>query len=139
MAAALQDYGRAVIVGSNSTFGKGTVQRFIDLDRTLRGFDNVKPLGQVKLTTQKFYRIDGGSTQLRGVTPDVILPDNYAYIQTGEKEEEYPMPWTEIDAVDHDQDVFALAHMDQIRERSAARVANRRNLHHGRCQRRSHA
>ncbi len=122
LAAALQDYGRAVIVGSNSTFGKGTVQRFIDLDRTLRGFDNVKPLGQVKLTTQKFYRIDGGSTQLRGVTPDVILPDNYAYIQTGEKEEEYPMPWTEIDEVEHHQDVFALTHMDQIRERSAARV-----------------
>jgi len=124
LAAALQDYGRAVIVGSNSTFGKGTVQRFFDLDRTLRGFDNVKPLGQVKLTTQKFYRINGGSTQLRGVTPDVILPDNYAFIEQGEKKQEYPMPWTEIAAVEYDQDVLKLAHMDQIRSRSEARMAN---------------
>lgn len=123
LAAALQDYGRAVIVGSNSTFGKGTVQRFIDLDRTLRGFEDVKPLGQVKLTTQKFYRIDGGSTQLRGVTPDIILPDNYAYIQTGEKEQEYPMPWTEIAAVDYDQKVLNMTHMEQIEARSKARVA----------------
>lgn len=123
LAAALQDYGRAVIVGSNSTFGKGTVQRFIDLDRTLRGFENVKPLGQVKLTTQKFYRIDGGSTQLKGVTPDVILPDSYAYIQTGEKEEENAMPWTEIAAVDYDQDVLELTHLEQIAARSKARVS----------------
>lgn len=123
LAAALQDYGRAVIVGSNSTFGKGTVQRFIDLDRTLRGFENVKPLGQVKLTTQKFYRIDGGSTQLRGVTPDIILPDNYAFIQTGEKEEEYPMPWTEIAAVDYNQNVLNMTHLEQIEARSKARVA----------------
>ena len=123
LAAALQDYGRAVIVGSNSTFGKGTVQRFIDLDRTLRGFDNIKPLGQIKLTTQKFYRINGGSTQLRGVTPDIILPDSYTYMETGEKEQEYPLPWTEIAAVDYKQDVLELAHINQIRERSNTRVA----------------
>ena len=55
----------------------------------------MKPLGQVKLTTQKFYRINGGSTQLRGVTPDIILPDNYSFIPLGEKEQEYPLPWTE--------------------------------------------
>jgi len=123
LAAALQDYDRAVIVGSNSTFGKGTVQRFVDLDRTLQGFDNVKPLGQVKLTIQKFYRINGGSTQLRGVVPDIILPDNYMFIKTGEKEEEYPMPWTEIAAVDYSQEVLKMAHLDQIIARSVARVA----------------
>jgi carboxyl-terminal processing protease len=123
LAAALQDYGRAVIVGSKSTFGKGTVQRFIDLDRTLRGFEDVKPLGQVKLTTQKFYRIDGGSTQLRGVTPDIILPDNYAFIKSGEKEQDYPMPWTEIAAVDYTQDVLRLDHLKQIAARSKSRVA----------------
>lgn len=123
LAAALQDYGRAVIVGSNSTFGKGTVQRFIDLDRTLRGFEDVKPLGQVKLTTQKFYRIDGGSTQLRGVIPDIILPDSYAYIETGEKEEEYAMPWTEIAAVDYEQKVLNMTHLEQVEARSKARVA----------------
>lgn len=124
LAAALQDYGRAVIVGSTSTHGKGTVQRFIDLDRTLRGFENVKPLGQVKLTTQKFYRIDGGSTQLRGVTPDIILPDNYAELAYGEKEEQYALPWTEIPAVDYEQDVLELAHLDKIIRRSNERVTN---------------
>ncbi|MEL7219670.1 MAG: carboxy terminal-processing peptidase [Bacteroidota bacterium] len=122
LAAALQDYGRAVIVGGKSTFGKGTVQRFVDLDRTLRGFEDVKPLGQVKLTTQKFYRINGGSTQLRGVTPDIILPDNYAYIKSGEKEQDYPMPWTEIAAVEYEQDVLQLDHLKQIAARSKTRM-----------------
>ena len=105
----MQDYGRAVIVGSPSTFGKGTVQRFIDLDRTIRGFNELKPLGEIKLTTQKFYRVNGGSTQLRGVTPDIILPDNFFYIKTGERDREYAMEWTEIDPVEYDQDVLEVA------------------------------
>lgn len=66
IAAALQDYGRAIIVGTKSTYGKGTVQRFFDLDMGLRGYEEFKPLGEVKITTQKFYRINGGSTQLKG-------------------------------------------------------------------------
>jgi carboxyl-terminal processing protease len=123
LAAALQDYDRAVGVGSPSTFGKGTVQRFIDLDRTLSGFNEVKPLGQVKMTIQKFYRINGGSTQLRGVTPDVVLPDTYHYIETGESDQDYPMPWTEIAAVNYDQDVLQMTHLDQIVARSQARIS----------------
>lgn len=122
LAAALQDYGRAVVVGSPATFGKGTVQRFIDLDRTLRGFEEIKPLGQLKLTIQKFYRIDGGSTQLRGVTPDVVFPDNYFFIETGESDNDYPMPWTEIAAVEYQQEVLQLTHLDQIAARSEARI-----------------
>lgn len=124
LAAALQDYGRAVIVGSKSTFGKGTVQRFIDLDRTIRGFDEVKPLGEIKLTTQKFYRINGGSTQLKGVTPDIILPDSYHYIKTGEKEQEYAMEWTEIPAVKYEQKVVKLNKLDKIKAKSEERVSN---------------
>lgn len=112
LAAALQDYSRAVIVGSNSTHGKGTVQRFIDLDRTIRGYEEYKPLGQLKLTMQKYYRVNGGSTQLRGVVPDIILPDNFHYIKTGEKQEKYPMEWTEIDAVDYDQNVMTITRDD---------------------------
>src|SRR5688572_23611173 len=81
LAAALQDYGRAVIVGSQSTFGKGTVQRFFDLDKAVTGFDELKPLGDIKLTLQKFYRINGGSTQLKGVIPDINLPDNQQFIE----------------------------------------------------------
>ena len=125
LAAALQDYDRAVIVGSNSTFGKGTVQRFIDLDRAVMGLDNIKPLGQVKLTIQKYYRVDGGSVQLKGVSPDIILPDNYYYLQTGEKEEKFPMKWTEIEPAKFDQDVFVIDSglREDLKKNSKTRVA----------------
>ncbi len=98
MAAAIQDYKRGVIVGtSQSTFGKGTVQRFFDLDEYLpEKFGNLKPLGQVKITTQKFYRINGGATQLKGVTPDILIPDPYYLLDQGEKEQDYPIAWDEI-------------------------------------------
>lgn len=100
LAAAMQDYERAVIVGSNSTYGKGTVQRMVDLDMLIPpGFSEVKPLGAMKLTTQKFYRINGGATQLKGVTPDIILPDDFSLLDVGEKELDYPMPWDEIKPV----------------------------------------
>lgn len=123
IAAALQDYGRAVIVGSNSTFGKGTVQRFFNLDHILPGFQDVKPLGEIKLTTQKFYRINGGSTQLRGVRPDVVLPDNFYYIELGEKEQDYALEWTEVSPVQYRQDVFQVKDiLPKIIERSQARV-----------------
>ncbi|MDO9188053.1 MAG: carboxy terminal-processing peptidase [Bacteroidia bacterium] len=98
MAAAIQDYKRGVIVGTSpSTFGKGTVQRFFNLDDYLPAqYASIKPLGQVKITTQKFYRINGGATQLKGVIPDIILPDPYYLLDQGEKEQEYPMIWDEI-------------------------------------------
>jgi carboxyl-terminal processing protease len=80
-AAAIQDYGRGVIMGSSSTFGKGTVQRNIGLDPQY-GFSSTNAeLGTVKLTLQKFYRVNGGSTQLKGVTPDVVIPDNMEYLK----------------------------------------------------------
>ncbi|MEL7342220.1 MAG: S41 family peptidase, partial [Bacteroidota bacterium] len=94
MAAALQDYDRAIVVGTTS-YGKGTVQRFVDLDNILRG-NQTDPLGDIKLTIQKFYRINGGATQHRGVVPDIILPDQYSQLEIGEREQEYSMPWDEI-------------------------------------------
>lgn len=100
LAAALQDYNRAVIVGSHSTHGKGTVQRFLGLNETMRNV-NLPQLGSIKLTMQKFYRINGGATQLRGVTPDVILPDNYMYIKTGEKEQDFALEWDQISSADY--------------------------------------
>ena len=124
LAAALQDYGRAVIVGSNNTFGKGTVQRFFDLDSAIRGNEELKPLGEVKMTIQKFFRINGGSTQLKGVTPDIILPDNFTYIPTGEQDNEYAMEWTEIPAVDFEQNVRSVDNMDQLVAMSKKRVAS---------------
>lgn len=122
LAAALQDYGRAVIVGSQSTFGKGTVQRFFDLDKAVTGYDELKPLGDIKLTLQKFYRINGGSTQLKGVVPDINLPDNQQYIPAGEKELDYPMEWTEISPVEYEQDIVKLNSIDAIKRKSENRI-----------------
>ena len=123
LAAALQDYGRAIIVGSASTFGKGTVQRFYSLDRELQGISTEGTLGDLKLTVQKFYRINGGSTQLKGVIPDIILPDRFAYVETGEKELEYPMAWSEIPAVEYTQDIVDLSPKGQIKKNSERRIA----------------
>jgi len=96
-AAAIQDYGRGIIMGSPSTWGKGTVQRVTDLDEFVNEkFNDIKPLGALSLTIQKFYRINGKSTQLKGVTPDIILPDAYQLMDIGEKEEEYALNWDEI-------------------------------------------
>lgn len=124
IAAAIQDYERGIVVGSPSTFGKGTVQRFIDLDRSVNGYNEIKPLGSVKMTIQKFYRIDGGSTQLRGVVPDIILPDDFHYLNMGEKEHEFPMEWTEIASVPHDQKVLRINKIDHLKSKSAQRVKN---------------
>ncbi|MCO6478130.1 MAG: carboxy terminal-processing peptidase [Phaeodactylibacter sp.] len=123
LAAALQDYNRAIIVGSKSTFGKGTVQRFLDLDRTIRGYNEIKPLGEIKLTIQKFFRINGGSNQLRGVESDIVLPDNFHYITTGERDREYAMEWTEIEPAEFSQNVIQVKNMDEIRRRSEERIA----------------
>lgn len=121
-AAALQDYNRAVIVGSHTTHGKGTVQRFIPLNRTLRN-NNVPDLGSLKLTTQKFYRINGGATQLKGVTPDVILPDNYMFIETGEKEQEYALEWDKIEESEYQvYDKKWNKRLSAVQKNSAGRV-----------------
>lgn len=95
-AAAIQDYNRGVVIGSTSTYGKGTVQRNIGLD-TETGFSMTNSdLGTIKLTLQKFYRINGGSTQLKGVTPDIVLPDNLEHLKIREKDDEDALPWDEI-------------------------------------------
>lgn len=94
-AAAIQDYGRGVIIGSTSTYGKGTVQRPIGLDpQNIMSGDS--ELGSLKLTLQKFYRINGGSTQLKGVVPDVIVPDYYEYLKFRERDNPDALPWDEI-------------------------------------------
>lgn len=95
-AAAIQDYGRGVIIGSTSTYGKGTVQRNIGLDPQTGFSSSNSDLGTVKLTLQKFYRINGGSTQLKGVSSDVVLPDNLEYLKLREKDDADALPWDEI-------------------------------------------
>jgi carboxyl-terminal processing protease len=102
LAAALQDYDRAVIIGSKQTFGKGTVQNFEDLNQWVRN-NEYGDLGAVKLTTQKFYRINGGSTQLEGVKSDVITPGRFSYIEVGERDEAFPLPYDEIPKAEYDK------------------------------------
>lgn len=100
-AAAIQDYKRGIIIGSTTTFGKGTVQRNIGVDKDFGFNPNAGELGSVKLTLQKFYRINGGSTQLKGVQSDVVLPDLWEYSDYREKDEPYALPWDEISRADY--------------------------------------
>ena len=96
LAAAIQDYKSGIIIGSKQTYGKGTVQNVIDLNQFVRSSDK-GDLGALKTTTQKFYRINGGSTQLEGVSSDVVMPDRYAYLKMGERDVDNAMPWDKID------------------------------------------
>jgi carboxyl-terminal processing protease len=102
VAAALQDYGRAVIFGTDTTFGKGTVQSMLDLDAYLPpAFNSFRPMGSLKLTIQKFYRINGGTTQYKGVVPDIMIQDAYSTLEVGEKNLEYPMPWDTVSSLSY--------------------------------------
>ncbi len=125
MAAAIQDYKRGVIVGTSpSSFGKGTVQRFFDLDDYLPAqYSDIKPLGSVKVTTQKFYRINGDATQLKGVIPDIVLPDPYYLLDQGEKEQDYPMAWDEIAPAKYET-LKANYSLDKVKAGSLERVKN---------------
>ena len=95
-AAAIQDYGRGIVLGSSSTYGKGTVQRNIPFGKPVDFYTGRTEFGAVKLTLQKYYRVDGGSTQLKGVVPDVILPDEYEYYKIREKDNKNALPWDQI-------------------------------------------
>lgn len=119
MAAAMQDYDRAIIIGSSSTHGKGTVQRFLPLNRTLRN-KNIPDIGSIKLTIQKFYRINGDATQLKGVQSDVIIPDNYMYLETGEQEHDYPLPWDQIKGSSYEKNSYSFS--DKIIKKSQTRI-----------------
>lgn len=122
LAAAIQDYDRGVIVGT-TTYGKGTVQSFLSLDNMIRGSYDIKPLGDMKLTTQKFYRINGGATQQRGVVPDIQLPDEFSFLEYGERDQEYSIPWDEISPVTYKKwDDPVSRKMDKLRSASEKRI-----------------
>ena len=100
LAAAMQDYNRAIIIGGNQTWGKGTVQNVFPLNRMVRG--NTKgDLGALRYTTQKYYRVNGGSVQLEGVKSDINLPFRYKYLDFGEKDSENPLQWDEIENINY--------------------------------------
>jgi carboxyl-terminal processing protease len=125
LAAALQDYGRAIIVGGTSTFGKGTVQVVADLDQYLPAYLNaVKPSGSLRLTIKKFYRISGGSTQWKGVTPDILIPDLYSYLGIQEKAMDYSLPWDTTSAVPYQKWNNGAVNISMLKKSSLDRIKN---------------
>ncbi|MGE3610035.1 MAG: carboxy terminal-processing peptidase [Bacteriovoracaceae bacterium] len=131
VAAALQDYGRAVIVGGEFSHGKGTVQAVVDLDGYVSPMaKSFSPLGALKITIQKFYRITGGSTQYKGVTPDIILPDQFSHLESGEKFLEYSIPWGEVKPVKFDKWRNARYNLKALKAASAGRVKKSEKFKH---------
>lgn len=120
-AAAIQDYNRGIIIGSTTTYGKGTVQRNIGLDKTLGILEPNSELGTIKLTLQKFYRINGGSTQLRGVSSDIALPDVLEYSPVREKNNPDALPWDEIQKADYSNWRYSLD-LNPIKQASNSRI-----------------
>lgn len=121
LAAALQDYGRALVIGGEHTHGKGTVQALIDLNRNLpllhlKKYDD---LGALKVTIQKFYRINGGSTQYKGVEPDIVVPSMLDYLKTGEKYMDNSLPWDTVQSVVHPDWLGGRFDVDKSRKESA--------------------
>lgn len=127
LAAALQDYHRAIIVGTETSFGKGTVQTFIDFDEHLQpSYFRLKPMGSIKMTVQQFYRINGSSTQFKGVHSDIVIPTTTDYIEVGESTLDNAIPWDQVssksfNAWSRQKDI------NQLKKRSKKRMAK----HHG--------
>jgi len=120
LAGALQDYHRAVIVGTGPTHGKGTVQTIADLDAATGGKIE---LGVLKITIEQFFRVSGASTQLEGVKPDILLPDPAGHIETGERTLEHAIAWSQIDPAPHG-DWPATWNIAGLVKKSATRVAS---------------
>ncbi len=126
LAAALQDYKRAIVIGSSQTYGKGTVQNVMDLNRFMRN-STFGDVGALKLTTQKFYRINGGSTQLEGVKSDIAVVDRYSFIDIGEKDMDNPLPWDKIDPANYE--IWnGFIDYDETINKSKSRMNNNRQL-----------
>ena len=123
-AAAMQDYNRAVIIGSKQSFGKGTVQNVLPLNNY---YKYSKDLGALKMTIQKFYRIDGGSTQLKGVESDIAMPDRYTYLDIGERDEKNPLAWDKIAPAKYTP-VNSYENFDVVVNDSKIRIASNPNF-----------
>jgi len=122
-AGALQDYGRAVVVGDTQSFGKGTVQTLIEVDRFMPSFAASGKSGAVKLTIQKFYRVKGGSTQLRGVNSDIVLPSTTDQEEVGEGALKYPLDYDEVPAQEFQSAGNLASIIPRLRASSESRVA----------------
>jgi len=123
-AAAMQDYGRGLIVGEAHTHGKGTVQTVLELDPILRHYGLRSSAGSVKLTNAMFYRINGDSTQRRGVTPDIIFPSYTDAMDIGEEYLEHALPWDQVPPAKYTASQDLAPRVEELRHRSAERRAD---------------
>ncbi|MFY7992203.1 MAG: carboxy terminal-processing peptidase [Bacteriovoracaceae bacterium] len=131
VAAALQDYGRAIIVGGEFSHGKGTVQAVVDLDGYISPMAKAySPLGALKITIQKFYRVNGSSTQYKGVTPDIILPDQFSHLETGEKFLDFSVPWSAVKPVKYTKWNDYQYDLKSLKKASQTRVAKSEKFKH---------
>ena len=130
VAAALQDYGRAVVVGGVHTHGKGTVQTIIDLNDhiPLLHFKKYDDLGALKIMIQKFYRGNGGSTQYKGVEPDIVFPTLFDHLKSGERYLDYSLPWDRIDPIEYTPYSGETLDLDRLRKKSLARAEKNEGL-----------
>ncbi len=130
LAGALQDYGRAVIVGGAHTHGKGTVQSIIDLNKDIpfENMDKYKTLGALRITVQKFYRISGESTQYKGVVPDIVLPDKFESIKSGEQFLDFPLPWDTVFPAKFSKWANFKIDVPDLRAKSARRIMSDKNF-----------
>ena len=122
LAGVMQDYGRAMIIGSPQSFGKGTVQTFVDLNRFLNTEDD---FGSLKLTIQKFYRITGESTQRKGIVSDIQMKDFFTYAEVGERYDDYALAWDKIPATKFEKLNFF--NIQALEKASAGRMAKNNN------------
>ncbi|MDN5626615.1 MAG: carboxy terminal-processing peptidase [Weeksellaceae bacterium] len=122
LAGAMQDYGRAAVIGSPSSFGKGTVQTFVELNRFLNTSDD---FGALKLTIQKFYRISGESTQRKGVESDIKMKDLFSYAEVGERFDQFALPWDKIAATSYKK--LTALNIPQLQAEIEKQVANNNN------------
>ena len=126
VAGALKDYNRALIVGSSEqTHGKGTVQAIMNLQEMVNPFiaKYLPPIGAMKVTTDMFYRVNGMSTQFRGVKPDIELPDQFGYLESGEQSLDYAIPYAEVPAVKYDKWNKQVMSLPKLKSASDKRVA----------------
>ncbi len=128
-AAAIQDYKRGIVIGSSSTYGKGTVQRPIPFGRPIDFYSSRTEFGAVSLTFQKFYRVNGGSTQLKGVVPDIIMPDSYEYLKIREKDNPNSLPWDAIPQTPYQPwQGIAASNLTEIINKEQAKISSDANL-----------
>lgn len=125
LAAAMQDYNRAVIVGGNQTFGKGTVQQVIPMNQFYPSYN--KDIGFLKMTIQKFYRVNGGSTQAEGVYSDIAMPSRYSYMKFGERDLDGALAWDRVSQAKYTK-TNSYENFSDVINNSKERIANSENF-----------